>query len=93
MYCVLLKVCASFHGLSYGGAKARTAALHFEIFESVVRRLRTTHRKLSPLDSRVCVFAPLEQREIAICCAVTRRLALSYIVNKYIHDQSSCMTW
>ena len=78
---------------SFHGAKARTAVYHPEILQSIVRRFPTTHRKLSPLDSRVCVFAPLEQREIAICCAVTRRLALSYIVNKYIHDQSSCMTW
>ena len=62
LYCVLLKVFASFHGLSYGGAKARTAALRFDILESVVRRLRTTQRKFSLSDSTVCAFALREKR-------------------------------
>ena len=57
LQCTLLKKRPAFHG-----AKARTAALHFEILEVVVRRLRTTHRKLSPSDSTVCAFAPLEKR-------------------------------
>ena len=51
-----------FHGLSYGGAKARMVALHFEIFESAVRWLCTTHRKLSLSDSTVCAFAPRQKR-------------------------------
>ena len=59
---VILAVLPSFHGLSFGGAKARTGAFHFEILQSVVRRLRTTHRKLSPSDSTVCAFAPREKR-------------------------------
>ena len=42
--------------------EARTAVFHPEILQSVVRRLRTTHRKLSPSDSAVCAFAPLEKR-------------------------------
>ena len=48
--------------LSFGGAKARTAALHLESLRRVVRRLRTTHRKLLLSDSTVCAFAPLEKR-------------------------------
>ncbi len=48
--------------LSFGGAKAHTTALHLESLRRVVRRLRTTHRKFSPSDSRVCAFAPPEKR-------------------------------
>ena len=48
--------------LSFGGAKARTAALHLESLRRVVRRLRTTHRKLLLSDSTVCAFAPPEKR-------------------------------
>ena len=47
--------------LSFGGAKARTAALHLDILQPVVRRFRTTHRKLSLSDFTVCAFAPLEK--------------------------------
>ena len=47
--------------LSFGGAKARTAALHLDILLPVVRRFRTTHRKLSLSDFTVCAFAPLEK--------------------------------
>ena len=46
--------------LSLGGAKARTAAFRPEISQSVLRRLRTTHRKLSLSDCTVCAFAPVE---------------------------------
>ena len=52
-----LKMFPSFHI-----AKARTAVFHPEILQSVVRRLRTTHRILLPSDSTVCTFAPPEKR-------------------------------
>ena len=48
-------------GAFSGGAKAHTEAFHREIFEFVVRRLRTTHRKLSGTNSAVCAFAPPEK--------------------------------
>ena len=48
--------------LSFHGAKARTAIFHADILQSVVLRLRTTHRKLSLSDSTACAFAPPQKR-------------------------------
>ena len=76
----------SFHGFSFGGAKARTAAFHPEILQFVVRRLRTTHRKFSLSDSTVCAFAPLEKRPRSV---VPRDGESCIIVH---HDESPCMT-
>ena len=75
---------ASFHSFSYGGAKVRTAALRFGILESVVRRLRTTHRK-SGFPIQRCVLLHHGRRDRAQCrgkesCVIT------------YHDEASCMT-
>ena len=52
----------TFHGFSFGGAKARIATFHIMILQLVVRWFRTTHRKFSLSDPTVCAFAPPEKR-------------------------------
>ena len=48
--------------LSLDGAKARIEAFHLEILQPVVRRFRTTRRKLALSDATVCAFAPPQKR-------------------------------
>ena len=76
----------SFHRTRSGGVEACIAALHLEVLHPVVRRLRTTHRKLSLSDSTVCAFAPLEKRPRSV---VPRDGESCIIVH---HDESPCMT-
>ena len=64
--------------LSFGGAKARTGAFHFESLQSVVRRLRTTQPQAFAFPFhgvRLCTTG--EEAEISF--AVARSPALSHI--------------
>ena len=58
---------------------------HSEILQAVVRRLRTTPRKLSHSDSTVCAFAPRRRDRGQL----GRGEESCIIIH---HDESSCMT-
>ena len=83
MDCVLLKVFASIHGLSYGGAKARTEALHAEIlwYEGFAAHIANSRLPISR-----CVPLHRRKRDRGQLCRDEESCIIIH------HDESSCMT-